>query len=232
VTLAKGSSYVMILTKLPHREEYYLRFNPDYAHEATEENIKSATRAADPDKWAWGKSVHGLQMALLLPAEAGTFGAGNVPMGGRMKPSFSMSCGVALKNTSDKPLAISQYAPDHPLSVQAKQDADGVVGGSGEPVNVNLYPDVGSKAAGYEPKNSVILKPNQVMLIAPSDKADSGFTMWVSLDFGKWSIQAAFESRREDKGTDSLPLWKGKIESAPVEVEFKQIQPPPGLEPQ
>ena len=72
-SLKVGASYVLILSKLPGKPEYFLPTYPkNYAPAGDAEKVKAIEAAADVSKWAWGAAGNGLQIALKLRQQSVT----------------------------------------------------------------------------------------------------------------------------------------------------------------
>lgn len=227
--LTKGAKVLLAMRATDKANQYYLPTGRDYRQEATEESIKQTAKAADPANWPWGKKVDGLQLALLMPKTIETqMGGAAPPAGQKPKLNLSIQCGLAIRNTTDKAVALNLYRWDECVSVQAADEKGNV---EKSVIYRPVSAGVEVEKAQFGAQFTVTLKPGQAMLIGPSEAAPMGFDLPASLDFGKWKFQAAYESKRDDRGAESVPLFKGKLEAAPVEVQVEQAQnsrfPPP-----
>ncbi len=227
-SLQAGKGYVLLLRKMAGRAEYYLPSYPRNSAPAGAEEIKKIERAALVAKWAWGKAVGGLQIALVprqTRVQLRQIRRHVRGKDGRMRPQFqgksaSVPCVVALRNVAKEPVAVNLYAGDRLLSVVAK-------GPGGKTVKPDLYGWLArADLALFSPKYTAIIKPGAVLFIGPTGKGDYGMSLNLDVATGKWRLQASYTCARQAAGVGGRKLWTGTIQSAPAEIEV--TNPPKG----
>lgn len=222
--LDKDSSYVFFLRRVPSEAGFFL---PTLrAVPADESAIKAAKAAVNVDNWPWGKESGGLKLALLINSEFNWPGGGAAPPDGIVKANISPACSLAMRNVSQKPIAINLYLEDRYLSMKAS-------GGEEKETPIILYHDLPPNAGITAPFNeafTTIIQPGQVILIGPWGPA-SQWQFPLSLGLAQWKLQAGYFSKRSDKGVKGMALWQGTVQAAPVQIEIKQggnpLLPPP-----
>jgi hypothetical protein len=213
-SLQPGTNYVLLLRKFADKNEYLV---PSYAKNyrpVTDEDVARVKRAVDVAKWAWGKPVDGLQIALV--PDRSTF---QMPLTGRPRVAGVFVAGVvALRNTSDKPITVNLYAGDRYLSIAA-------VGGGAEAIDVDLYSWLAAaRLRAFSVASTASVDPGKVRFISSNGASDYGMTFRLNAGPGKWKLRTAYNSIRDAKPLVNLSLWKGKIESADVEIEVEQAK--------
>ena len=156
-----GGSYVVFLARLPAARpapavpapDLYYVLNAMALPRDGGAFVASVRKAADPDTWNWSKPVDGLQLALILPA---TVTEGATTEGGGVQPAKILT-GFALRNASQKPLAVNLHAADRFVGATVK-GADGKILGDDFYVGANA-PDEGPFDAAAD---TVKLKPGEV----------------------------------------------------------------------
>jgi hypothetical protein len=213
--LRVGRSYVLILRKMPEGGTYYL---PAYFRNwrpTSKEWIEQVRRAADVEKWPWGKAVDGLQIALLTTRQELWLRTATIrgPRGQRRARTVFVQMVVALRNTGKKPLAVSLYPEDRYLSVKA-------VGPASKTVAADFYSRLAMMdIRAFGPWAVKTLAPGELLFLGPMGAAPHGLGTNLELTAGKWKLTAGFTSKRQPSGKDAARLWNGAIESKPVPVE-------------
>ncbi len=204
-TAMVGSSYLMILGKLPGRSEYYLssyklNFKPE-----GDSSVKDVEKLAlaGIESWSWGKAVNGLQIGFHLFTYC--------KIGDN---SAQMDACVVLRNTTDKPLAVNLYEMDIYLDIAAD-------GAGGNPIHAGFYNWKKRPITQFDPAvNSVIIPAKGKLFIGPYGRAT--YVEWDGpLGNGKHTFTVSYTSKRQDKGKDKLTLWTGKITSSEATATFK-----------
>lgn len=229
--LVVGRKYLLFLKAFPDKTEgaWFLQSLPwryrvvgGGRAEVVRENLKIADRVAglaDVEKWPWGPAVGGLRLAALpdrpeIHLRRVQLKAGQPPV-----QRADVKVVVALRNTTDKPLAVSLYAPDRFLSITYA--GEGTAGKS-----CDLYGHLGRSGRPARPfdagRDVKVIKPGDTLLIGPRGANRDG--AYVQLDTGPGTVKlkAGYTSRRNVAGT---ALWKGKLESASASVAVKARAP-------
>ncbi len=153
-----GNSYMMVLNKLPGRTEYYL---PSYFMNfkaATDPMVKEVEKLADMDSWPWGKSQSGLQLACMVISA--------YELGGEAGKDASVYACLAVRNVSDKPLAVNLYDDDKCLQITATSDAGAF--------STDFYNFKSRQPTEFDADNTVVVKPGGIIFIGPTGPADHG----------------------------------------------------------
>jgi len=206
-TLAVGTSYVLLLKRMVGREEHFLPAYFKNFRRADENTVKEIARLADLEQWPWGEAQDGLQMAL-VPSRR-TLTAGRRRGGG---PSVFIQCTVAVRNVSDKPLAVNLYPEDRSLSLTAT-DAEGNV------QTADLYGWLArADLRAFGPWALHEIAPGRMLFVGPSGAPTFGLGVNLPLRPGAWRLQAGYASKRDAKSAGGLAAWTGAITSKAVEV--------------
>lgn len=229
--LAVGRKYLLFLKAFPDKKDgaWFLQPLPwcyrvvgGGRAEVVKENLKIADRVAklaDVEKCPWGPAVGGLRLAA-LPGRAEVhlrrvqLKAGQPPV-----ERADVKVVVALRNTTDKPLAVSLYMPDKFLSITYA--GEGRAGKS-----CDLYGHLGRSGRPARPFNAgrdvKVIQPGDTLLIGPRGPDRSGAYVQLDTEPGSVKLKAGYTSRRDVAGT---ALWKGKVESASASVVVKARAP-------
>lgn len=195
--MAKGQSYVLLLEKPKDNATYYVQcFLPG-------DQAKAFERVADVDKWAWGKTVDGLQLALCLPPTA--------------IANRNIGAVIAVRNTTDKPIVLNLDPADKFLSGTITGDQAGAI---------DFYKLMRVDVGTFEARYTTTIQPKAVAFIGPTGQTPYTVFLPVDLKPGKATLQITYTSTREGEGDPKL--WKGTLQSATVEIEIKvgDIGPP------
>ena len=228
--MAKDGQYVLFLRRMPEDKGLFLPLRRAFA--ADEAVVKTATAACKVDAWPWGKESAGLKMALLIAPEVQAITGGAMPIGGRPSLNLAVPCTLAVRNVSDKPIALDLYDQDRVLSVKAF--TVGVRAGGGVESPAVLYHDPGPNQgapAPYHAAFSILVGPGQIALIGRT-APEAQWDLPLQIDFGQWTLHATYTCTRKDKGPGGTTLWTGKLEAAPVPMNitqkpFDRLNPPP-----
>jgi len=223
-SLKVGASYVLILSKLPGKDQYYLPSYPkNYARAGDAEKVKAIEAAADVDKWAWGAAGDGLQVALVLRQTSVKINAvtrrqrrpdGKLAPAVRKKLAY-VNAVIALRNTSAKAITVNLYPEDRFLSLSA-------VGPGGRVVRPDWYePLARMDLAAFGPMYLKTIGPGEVLFVGPMGENKSGLGLNLELTKGKWLLHATYKSARKAKTEAGQAVWTGEIKTKPVAVEAK-----------
>jgi len=217
--LRKGSAYVLVLRRLPGKEKgyylpaYFKNFRPD-----RKQDVDPIVKATQVDRWAWGKAVNGLQLALVTTRDWAQLGRQVVRrrVGGkwvRMPPSVHVQAVIALRNTSAKPVTVNLYQGDKFLSVRAANPA-------GKEVHVDFYSYLQARRIlpFDRAKNTRKIEPGEVAFISPHGAGPYGIGFNLAAPAGKWTLTAGYTSKRSVK---TAALWTGTLSSGAVDFEVK-----------
>ena len=220
-SLRVNSSYVLILRKLPGKDQYYL---PSYFRNFKlnrKQDVAEIERAANVNGWPWGKTVNGLQFTFFPRTTKFQLGGAitRVRRGNRwvrVPAGVYLASVAALRNTSDKDIAVSLYPGDRFFSVQAQS-------ASAKTVTAGLYTWLASRPAKpFGASDVTRIKAGAMAFVSSYGQGQYGFAFRLPIQQpGKWRVQAAYTSKRA-KGADGAALWTGRIESAPVELDVQK----------
>lgn len=202
--LQTGKSYVLILNTLSDRNEHYLPSDPKNYRIDTDPQLKEIEKLADKSKWPWGKVEQGLQMACLVSGSANR---------NAKTPSAFIQASVAVRNVSDKPIALNLYSGDRCMQVTA-------TAADGKTFSPDMYR--GTRNPEFDvSKHTIVVKPNELTFIGPSGSALYGLGFNLPLEPGLYHFYATYTNSREGKGADNVELWTGTIKSEPTPLEIK-----------
>ena len=115
----EGGEYVLLLQKMLQRDEFYLPARTACLQKADPAAVAAVKAALDIDKWPWGETVAGLQLAAVVAPLPYSDAPQGLPDG-----SQRMMICLAMRNTSTKPIHVFVYALDVTVSGVAT-NADG-----------------------------------------------------------------------------------------------------------
>jgi hypothetical protein len=227
-SLTVGDRYIVVLKKMDGKGKYHLPAYFKNFRRESEQELKRYVQASDSTKWAWGKSVNGLRMAI-TPSRTELM----LPRGKRlsyvrkngkmvrvaMPPSVYVQGAIILQNTSDKPISVNLYRADKFMSIQAANAA-------GKVVKVDLYTAMLSRnVKAFDAKDVVVIEPGKTKFIASYGASVLGFNFRLPVKPGKWTLGVGYASKRA-KGAGGEKLWAGSVTSAPVELTVKTFPKP------
>jgi hypothetical protein len=198
-----GDSCLMILSKLPGQAngEYYLPNRWENLRATNDPGVKAIEKLAPAaiESWSWGKPVNGLQIGLYV------FASFDTPP--RRFDQY-MEASVALRNTTDKPLAVNLYEMDKCLEITATSAGGNVF--HSEFYNWKKHPVTRFDAAA----DTFVIEPKGKIFIGPAGLAYT--TVAMALGDGKYVFQASYTSKRQANSKDHPKLWTGTITSKPL----------------
>jgi hypothetical protein len=219
VDLREDQSYILLLRRLPDRQEYYLPLHPMNSRPAAKQEVDKVKKAAEFSSWPWGKSVDGLQIALLMNRTQARLQKSWVrvpggPAQGVPQTTARFEMVLALHNLSDKAIRVDLHPTGEFLKLQAA-DANG------KALSLDLYAEVRKTAVGsaIEPYSREIA-PGRVLFVVAEGEAKEATVLQPQMTPGKWTFKASYANAL--KGPTTPPFWNGQAESAPVEVEVKE----------
>jgi hypothetical protein len=226
----KGLKLIAALQRVAGRDEYYLSppgdtatFRADMAAfraEATDANIQAFKRARrDVTYWPWGKAVDGLRLALIVSDEYEFSGNPIQHVKGKQGLNVTLEMAVALQNVSGKLLAVNLYDLKDGLSVRATDANDDTRGGT--PYGGQTLP--AKRPREFDKSYVKMLQPGQVAMVGSEGLAPLGCSLEILLDYRSWKLSAAYEVDRDAKTEDGQALWKGKLQSAPVDINVVRV---------
>ncbi len=145
----------------------------------------------------------------------------------RMATKMNAQMTIALRNTSDKEIAVNLYAEARYLSVKA-------VGPGGKIVNVDFYSrlkmmDIRAFGAWATKR----IAPGGIVFIGPMGEAKYGMGQGLELTPGEWTLTAGYKNRnvggqkgnKKEGNLDVPKLWTGTISSgdAKITVEARPV---------
>jgi hypothetical protein len=224
--LEKGKKYLLLLSRIDGRKEYYLAPGAANCVPATPEAVDQYTEAANLEKWPWGKAVDGLELAVLVAPKIVMFtptttvgtGAVNVTIvlhevrsgktvnvGELIVPGVPVA--VAIRNSNKEPVSFR-------LDPTAKMLGIGALRGD-KTVAADLYQDVKDEA-----EKIVTVEGRQTVLLGPAGVVACALPTKMELAAGKWLFKATLETKSAKTGsTTQKALWAGKLESDEAIVE-------------
>ena len=211
----KDKTYVLLLRKPANSEAWYLPADPRQCREATDDVLKRYEKAADVERWPWGKEVGGLQVALLVEPSATIQVLPVNPMnaGGKGAANIGFACGLAVRNAGDKAISLNVNPADRRFSISLS--GAGTSGGTPPPESLDLYQELYKPKAAANPTAEI--KPKQALIVNVWGEADKAQQVYLKLEGGKYTLQADYKNEG------------GALQSTTVEVEVKDtgIRPVP-----
>lgn len=221
-SLRVGSSYLMVLRKLPDSAQcYYLPADPRYFvldSPQTKPRVAELRKMADIEKWAWGKSVNGLQLAVMPDREeVRMFKARR----GRRGPAFAqaqlMYAAVVRNVTKDQAIAIPHYASDKYLSLSLTAE------GQAER-KIDLYTGVKLREEKFASKHVTVIQPGAMVIVARYGASPwGGHVSLKDVPAGPATLRCTFTAAR-DEAPDGTPLWRGTLTSG--DTQLRMVAPP------
>lgn len=217
--LQQDQDYMLMLEKMPRNPELYLPAYFKNFRRVDDPMVAEVRKVANPDKWSWGKTVDGLQLAFMPRVLYVHRNAQNAPV-------CFLQAVAAVRNQADHALQVNLYAGDKTLNVNAVKD------------QVKVSPDWYANPnhqREYDPKADCLrLQPGEIAFIGPQGPAGYGLGFDLPLTPGTWSISAGYTNQRALIPTETLEtdaarlrtLWTGTLESAAVTLEVPA--PPAG----
>lgn len=199
--IENGKSYLLVLYYMPMLRAYYLPENTNNLLLSTPENTATFAKASNPDAWAWGQAVDGLQIALLVEPKA------TIPRRGLLY----LHGAVAVRNVSDKPRKFDIGPAQKPISITAQMQ--------GKTVADDFYGHARKLRPGQP--DHVTIAPAQVVFFDASGVLDYGMAFHLPLTEGKWELQAILLNAKDGQGRQGS--WQGVAQSAPVAVEVHPV---------
>jgi hypothetical protein len=229
--LEKGKTYLLMLVKLPGTDKnvYYLPNNPQCVQAPDEEYVAAMSKALDQKNWPWSKPVNGLQMAMFASYEiVPRSKASTAPADGKLDVLLHMS--LALKNSSDKPMAVNPMAVNpgeghEYISITAASGGAVVKGEVYKPREVGAIPQSGASVF----LTCTILMPGQVAFITPYGREEGDFAIPLRVAAGKWTLTTRYESTQAGNvgawiGDKSQhPLWVGTVEAPKCDLDVGKV---------
>ena len=218
VDLREDQSYILLLRRLPDRQEYYLPLHPMNSRPAAKEDVDKVKKAAEFSSWPWGKSVDGLQVALLMNRTQARLQKSWVripggPAQGVPQTTARFEIVLALHNVSDKAIRVNLHPAGEFLKLQA-------AGPDGNTLPLDLYVEVRKMAvAPAILPFSREIAPGKVLFVAPEGQAKEATVLQPQMTPGKWTFRASYAQRTP---TTAPSTWTGQADAAPVQMEVKE----------
>jgi hypothetical protein len=220
-SLKVGQSYVLLLRAMPGKPEYYLPSYPKNYRPGRPADIAGIEKAANVAKWSWGKTVDGLQIAL-VPSQT-TVQLRQIRRSvrgpdGKFRQQFKglsayVQCVIALRNVTKAPITVCLYLEDRFLAVTAG-------GPGGKIIKADLYgylTGMKRRVEPFGPQHKTTIAPGKLVFIHSRGKGDYGMSLNLDMSAGTWKLAAAYTCRRKrDKS-----LWNGTMTSAPVAIKVR-----------
>jgi hypothetical protein len=124
---------------------------------------------------------------------------------------------VFMRNGSDKPIYICDYAADKPIKITCTEAS-----GRAEPVD--MYPETWRKPINQG--NFICLRPGQVRAVGGSGGA---YRLRPFSEPGSYTLTATYTTRRDGKAYKLEDVWIGEATSNKLKLNFnvKRAQPAP-----
>ena len=172
---------------------------------------------ADKDKFAkqieklggleWGPAVEGLQ-ALVRGQLAPDVDRTSEPSPHQLENPTVTVLQVFIKNSSDKPICICDFAGDKPVKLQCQ-----VTGGPVQPID--FYGDF---HATLSRANFITLHPGQVRAVGGTGGA---YRLLPFTEPGDYTLTATYTATRDGKAFQVDNVWTGQLTSAAIKIHFK-----------
>jgi len=217
--LKNGSEYLLLLSKLPDSHDLYLVPAYLYFRPSKPAEIAKYAKAADVDKWPWGKAVNGLQLTMILRRPETWLPRGivrrRVRKNGKWvtvqsKAQPTVHTVTALRNVSDKPIKVRLYQGDKFLTVSAVDTA-------GRTIKPDLYYGLNpNRMPVFDAGRHVAtIAPGKIEFIAHYGKGPYGMSFQLPVyKAGKYTLSLSYTAK-----TDGF--WKGTLASKPALLTLK-----------
>ncbi|MFP4052531.1 MAG: hypothetical protein ACLFV7_01545 [Phycisphaerae bacterium] len=208
--LRTGGKYVFVLKRMaPGKDEYYLEPAYPWWSVANDVTISQYKTAADVEKWAWGKAVKGLQLAVL---------PGRTTKLMTLRGKVSTPLPLALRNSGDETIELYLENPTDLFGVKAT-DADGN-SVDGEFLTKKLAARRTEAEDGNAPL-SLTIKPGEIRFLNWGDAGYPGMIRLPIKQGGKWNIEVTYSVKAEGKAvSEPSKCWSGQVTSGKLEKEI------------
>ena len=217
--LEKGKTFIVSAFVLPGREELYVPYFGGYRLEASDDSVKQVQAALDTDKWAWGKAVGGLQLAVLGPTDMEASYPPVMVVKGIKGLNNNILTAYALRNASDKPVTIPLRQMLASLELTAT--------GGGTTAAANAWFD--GSPRGTEPAEKLEVPAGAVILLGPKGPTRFAANAIIIMQYGSVSFRATMSA--ENDAASQPNLWHGKLESGELQTVLRRIQAVPDGKP-
>jgi hypothetical protein len=158
----------------------------------------------------WGPETDGVQL-LLQGMVAQDVPVGMAPQLGEKKNN-TPALAVFLKNASEKPIWVCDYAGDRPVKLN-------VTSPSGKPVNVQFY--AVDWRQPLSKSNYLRLLPGQVRKLGGAPGVFKLQLAQFVRDTGQYTISATYTAKRDGKALKLDDVWKGTVTSGELKFTVK-----------
>lgn len=204
--LKRDETYALALRQFPDANDLYsLPAAVEYFANAVHQNARynEMCRTTAVEKWAWGETKKGLQVAMLPDRDDFPAIQARTRRGGESRPSFRFQFSVAMRNVGDEPVAVVHHMDFLKLSYQPENGA---------------WHEVASlhhKSLPFdEDKHVTVLQPGELILLARYGKSNYGDHLQVTNpEVGVYAWTAEYSNDKEGETEDGIPYWTGKLKS-------------------
>jgi hypothetical protein len=161
--LAKGQKYLLILQRDQAGKGYYLPAYPKNFvpfKNSRAGRVEEYEKICNIDTWPWGEASNGIQLAVIPTKTDVTLMKSRKGRNGPFFWNAYTQIVYALRNASEKPVAINHYPVDRFMELKLKQ------GGKEELLDMWSFL-ARAKQAGFTEKNATVVQPGGIMFIAP-----------------------------------------------------------------
>ncbi len=229
--LHNGREYLLMLHPTKGKDTCYLNSswtNYILIGANTKKRVEEIENLADTDRWGWGDTVNGLQLAVVPDrTQLNAFAPrarrpGKRVKGGKRTAVMGI---IAVRNVSRKPIAISHYPGDDFLKATF-DNADGkTVNCLGHSVGVAMAHPRAAKPKTppfIAARNVTVLRPGETRMLAPYGIDKHGQTFTFQAPPERFVFTATYVNKRETKSADGIAVWQGSISASSPQISVKQ----------
>jgi hypothetical protein len=214
--LTKGQKYLLLLQREQKGKGYYLPAYPKNFvsfKNSRAGRVEEYERICNVDSWPWGEASEGIQLAVIPTKTDITLMKSRKGRNGPFFWNAYTQIVYALRNASNKPVAINHYPVDRFMDLKLKQ------GGREELLDMWSFL-ARAKYAAFNNKNATIVQPGKVLFVAPYGIDQYGQTYSRKASAGKLEMQLEYSSKRRGS-VNGVSLWQGRAVSGVATVSLK-----------
>jgi hypothetical protein len=214
--LSKGQKFLLLLQREQTGKGYYLPAYPKNFvsfKNSRAGRVEEYEKVSNLDTWPWGEASGGVQLAVIPTKTDITLMKSRKGRNGPFFWNAYTQIVYALRNASPKPVAINHYPADRFMDLKLNQ------GGKEELLDMWSFL-ARAKYAGFTIQNATVVKPGDIVFIAPYGVDQYGQAYSRASTAGKLQMQLEYSSKREGS-VRGVSLWQGRAVSGVATVNLK-----------